>query len=230
MTYNQPSIGRAAVKVLRAAGYSPILVERRKCCGRPLISKGLLKEAKANAGHNIDLLAPYAEAGIPIIGTEPSCLLTLRDEYPELADDPRAGIVAENSFLIEEFIARLQDEGKLNLQFNGNKPDKVLVHGHCHQKALVGTGPTLRMLRLMGCEVKEVDSGCCGMAGSFGFEVEHYDISMKIGNLRLLPAVRAASPTTAIAAAGISCRQQIAHGAGRVARHPIEILADALMS
>ncbi|MFQ5857852.1 MAG: FAD-binding and (Fe-S)-binding domain-containing protein, partial [Anaerolineae bacterium] len=228
MTYNQPSIGRAAVKVLEAGGYDPILVERRKCCGRPMISKGLLKAAKANAEHNIDVLAPYAEAGIPIIGTEPSCLLTLRDEYPELADDPRAGIVAENSFLIEEFIARLLDEGKLDLQFNGNKPEKVLVHGHCHQKALVGTGPTLKMLQLLGCEVEEVDSGCCGMAGSFGFEAEHYDISMKIGNLRLLPAVRAEPPTTAIAAAGISCRQQIAHGAGRTARHPIEILADAL--
>jgi FAD/FMN-containing dehydrogenase/Fe-S oxidoreductase len=228
MTYNQPSIGQAAVKVLEAAGYEPILVERRKCCGRPMISKGLLKEAKSNAEHNIDLLAPYAEAGIPIIGTEPSCLLTLRDEYPELADDPRAGIVAENSFLIEEFITQLLDEGKLALQFNGNKPAKVLVHGHCHQKALAGTAPTLRMLGLMGCEVEEVDSGCCGMAGAFGFEAEHYDMSMKIGNLRLLPAVRAEAPTTAIAAAGISCRQQISHGAGRTARHPIEILADAL--
>ncbi len=228
MTYNQPSIGQAAVRVLEAAGYEPILVERRKCCGRPMISKGLLKEAKANAEHNIDLLAPYAEAGIPIVGTEPSCLLTLRDEYPELADDPRAGIVAENSFLIEEFVVKLLDEGRLNLQFNGKRPEKVLVHGHCHQKALVGTGPTLRMLGLMGCEVEEVDSGCCGMAGAFGFEAEHYDMSMKIGNLRLLPAVRSAASTTAIAAAGISCRQQISHGAGRTARHPIEILADAL--
>jgi len=193
-----------------------------------MISKGLLKEAKANAEHNIDLLAPYAEAGIPIIGLEPSCLLTLRDEYPDLADDPRAGIVAEHSFLIEEFITQLLDEGRLDLQFNGNKPAKVLVHGHCHQKALAGAAPTLRMLGLMGCEVEEVDSGCCGMAGSFGFEAEHYDISMKIGEMRLLPAVRAEASSTAIAAAGISCRQQILHGAGRTARHPIEILADAL--
>ncbi|MFQ5593056.1 MAG: FAD-binding and (Fe-S)-binding domain-containing protein [Anaerolineae bacterium] len=228
MTYNQPSVGQAAVKVLEATGYRPILVERRKCCGRPMISKGLLKEAKANAEHNINLLAPYAEAGIPIIGVEPSCLLTLRDEYPELADDPRAGIVAENSLLIEEFIAQLLDDDQWDVQFNGNRPERVLVHGHCHQKALAGTGPTLRMLRLIGCEVEEVDSGCCGMAGSFGFEAEHYDISMKIGELRLLPAVRAADPTTEIAAAGISCRQQIAHGTGRTARHPIEILADAL--
>jgi Fe-S oxidoreductase len=228
MTYNQPSIGKAVVKVLRAAGFDPILVERRKCCGRPMISKGMLKEAKANAEHNIAVLAPYVEAGIPIVGTEPSCLLTLRDEYPELADDGRAGVVAENSYLIEEFIGKLLDEGRLNLSFNGNTPERVLVHGHCHQKALVGTGPTIRMLQLMGCEVKEVDSGCCGMAGSFGFEAEHYDISMKIGNMRLLPAVRVADPSTVIAAAGISCRQQIAHGAGRIARHPIEILADAL--
>lgn len=228
MTYNQPSIGQAAVKVLEAAGWEPILVERRKCCGRPMISKGLLKEAKANAEYNIDLLAPYAEAGIPIVGLEPSCLLTLRDEYPELADDPRAGSVAENSFLIEEFIVQLLDQGALDLQFNGHKPEKVLLHGHCHEKALVGIRPALRMLELIGCEVEEVDSGCCGMAGAFGFEAEHYDISMKIAEMRLLPAVRAAAPTTAIATAGFSCRQQIAHGAGRTAHHPIEILADAL--
>ncbi|MBS1251967.1 MAG: hypothetical protein MAG451_01001 [Anaerolineales bacterium] len=228
LTYNTPSIGRAAVKVLEAAGYDPILVERRKCCGRPMISRGLLEQAKANAEHNINLLAPYAEAGIPIIGIEPSCLLTLRDEYPVLADDPRAGIVAENSYLIEEFIAKLLGQGELDLAFNGRKPEKVLVHGHCHQKALVGANPTLRMLQLLGSSVEEVDSGCCGMAGSFGFEAEHYDISMRIGDLRLLPAVRAEEPATAIAAAGTSCRQQIAHGAGRTARHPIEILADAL--
>lgn len=229
LTYNDPAIGRAAVKVLESAGYDPILVERRKCCGRPMISKGLLREAKANAEHNVNLLAPYVEAGIPIIGIEPSCLLTLRDEYPELADDPRAELVAENSFLIEEFVAKLLDEGELNFEFNGNAPERCLVHGHCHQKALVGTNPTLRMLGLMGCEVDEVDSGCCGMAGSFGFEAEHYDISLKIGNLRLLPAVRAETPNTAIAAAGTSCRQQISHGAGRIARHPVEILADALV-
>ena len=228
MTYNQPSIGKATVKVLRAAGFEPILIERRKCCGRPMISKGMLAEAKENAEHNINLLAPYAEAGIPIVGTEPSCLLTLRDEYPELADDARATIVAENSYLIEEFVCALSTQDEVALQFSGSVPEKVLLHGHCHQKALVGTGPTIRMLQMMGCEVEEVDSGCCGMAGSFGFEVEHYDISMQIGNMRLLPAVRAADDATAIAAAGISCRQQIAHGADRKARHPIEILADAL--
>jgi Fe-S oxidoreductase len=227
-TYNQPSIGQAAVRVLEAAGYQPLLVERRKCCGRPMISKGMLKEARRNAEHNIRLLAPYAELGIPIVGLEPSCLLTLRDEYPELARDPRAGSIAEHSYLIEEFLADLLDRNSLNLTLNGRRPDKILVHGHCHQKSLVGTAPLMRMLKLLGGEVEEVDSGCCGMAGSFGFEAEHYDISVQIANLRLLPAVRDADPTTAIAAAGISCRQQIAHGTGRTARHPVEILADAL--
>ena len=227
MTYNQPEIGRAAVRVLEALGYEPILV-RRKCCGRPMISKGMLRKAKAYAEHNVHILAPYAEAGIPIVGCEPSCLLTIRDDYPDLVDDPRVEQVAANSLLIEEFVARLLDSDGVDLSFK-EAPKRVLVHGHCHQKALVGTAPTLRMLRLMpGCEVEEVDSGCCGMAGSFGFEVEHYNLSMTIGELRLLPAVREAGPDTVIAAAGISCRQQIAHGTGRTAKHPVEILAEAL--
>lgn len=227
MTYNQPQVGQAAVRVLEALGYEPILVDR-KCCGRPMISKGLLKEAKANAEYNVNRLAPYAEAGIPIVGCEPSCLLTLRDEYPDLVEDPRVEKVAANSFLIEEFVDRLLESGQVELEFN-EVPKRVLLHGHCHQKALVGTAPTLRMLRLMpGCEVEEVDSGCCGMAGSFGFEAEHYKLSMAIGELRLLPAVRQADADTVIAAPGISCRQQIAHGTGRTAKHPVEILAEAL--
>lgn len=227
-TYNQPSIGQAAVRVLEAAGYQPLLVERRKCCGRPMISKGMLKEARRNGEHNIRLLAPYAELGIPIVGLEPSCLLTLRDEYRELARDARGDIVAEHSYLIEEFVANRVDQQSFISKLNGHRPDKILVHGHCHQKSLVGTQPLIQMLALLGSQIEEVDSGCCGMAGSFGFEAEHYAISMQIGNLRLLPAVRDANPTTAIAAAGVSCRQQIAHGAGRRALHPVEILAQGL--
>jgi len=228
LNYNYPQIGRAAVKVLEAAGFEVVLADH-KCCGRPMISKGLLEEARANAKHNVEVLSSYAWRGVPIVGVEPGCLLTLRDEYLDLVDDSRAKVVAEHCFLIEEFICKLLDEGELDLRFN-SALSKILVHGHCHQKSLVGTNPTLRMLRLLpGCEVEEIPSGCCGMAGSFGFEEEHYDVSMQIGELTLLPAVREASPDTIIAAAGTSCRQQIAQGTGRRAKHPVEVLAEALV-
>jgi FAD/FMN-containing dehydrogenase/Fe-S oxidoreductase len=227
MTYNYPEVGKAAVKVLEASGFEVLLADR-KCCGRPMISKGLIQQAKANAAYNVDRLAPYAERGIPIIGCEPSCLLTFRDEYPDLLDDPRAARLAKGSFLIEEFLAALLEKGELDLSFR-NGAGAYLFHGHCHQKALVGSRPSLDVLRAIpGATVEEVDSGCCGMAGSFGYEVEHYDLSLAIGGRRLFPAIKAKGPECAVVAAGISCRQQIAHGTGRRARHLVEVLADAL--
>jgi len=227
MTYNYPDIGKAAVKVLEAAGFEVILPEKR-CCGRPMISKGLLKEAKAHAAANVELLAKYAAQGVPVVGCEPSCILTFRDEYPDLLDDPRAQDLARHSFMIEEFLLRLHQEGSLELSFrNGAK--SFLLHGHCHQKAHVGSGPTLQALRLLpGATVEEVDSGCCGMAGSFGYEKEHYELSLAIGERRLFPAVRSTGEDCTIVAAGVSCRQQIAHGTGRRAKHLVEVLADAL--
>ena len=230
MTYNYPEIGKSAVKVLESAGFEVILAEK-KCCGRPMISKGLLREAKDNAAHNVDRLAPYAAQGIPIVGCEPSCVLIFRDEYPDLVDDPRAATVAKSTFMIEEFLAGLHQRGALRLPFthgtNGIK--SYLLHGHCHQKAIIGSAPSLQMLRLLpGATVEEVDSGCCGMAGSFGYEKEHYDLSLAIGNRRLFPAVKAKGPEWEIVAAGVSCRQQIPHGTGRRARHLVEVLADAL--
>jgi len=192
-----------------------------------MISKGMLSQAKENAAWNVDKLAPYAEKGIPIIGLEPSCLLTLRDEYPEFIRTSAAKNVAENSFLLEEFVVREQMAGRLALQSNG-RGKKALLHGHCHQKALVGSAPTVAILKAAGYEVSEVDSGCCGMAGSFGFEKEHYELSMKIGNRRLAPAVKAASAEVEIVASGISCRQQIDHLAQRQAKHPAELLLEAL--
>jgi Fe-S oxidoreductase len=226
--FNHPEIGLAAVKVLAAAGYAAHIVEHG-CCGRPMISKGLLDDAKAMAKKNLDVLAPYAEQGLPIIGLEPSCLLTLRDEYLDLwPDDARAKTVAGRAVLIEEFLSGLAERGELPLKW---KPEqhRVLVHGHCYQKSLTGTHALLTLLRLPGWEVREIASGCCGLAGSFGYEAEHYALSMTIGEDRLFPAVRAADMQTTIAASGMSCRHQIQHGTGREAWHPIELLANALM-
>jgi FAD/FMN-containing dehydrogenase/Fe-S oxidoreductase len=224
-TYNVPEIARAAVGVLEAAGYRVVLVDK-KCCGRPLISKGMLAEARDHAAWNVERLAPYARRGVPIVGLEPSCLLTLRDETVDLVRTDDARAVAKESFLFEEFLVRERGRG-LTLSF-GAKGRKALLHGHCHQKALVGTAPTVAALRWAGFEVEEIDSGCCGMAGSFGFEREHYDISIALGNRRLAPAVKAAAVETEIVAPGISCRQQIQHLAGRRAKHPAEVLHESL--
>ena len=225
VTYNAPQIGKAAVQLLERAGYAVKLVDK-KCCGRPLISKGMLAEAKAHAAWNVEQLLPHAERGVAIVGLEPSCLLTLRDEYVDLLRSDAARQVAKQSFLLEEFLDRERRKG-LSLPF-GADGRKALLHGHCHQKALVGTGPTVAALRWAGFDVEEVDSGCCGMAGSFGFETEHYDLSVALGNRRLAPAVKAAGPDVEVVAAGISCRQQIEHLAGRRAKHPAEVLWESL--
>jgi Fe-S oxidoreductase len=225
--FNHPEIGVAAVRVLEAAGYE-VRLAAHGCCGRPMISKGLLGQAGTAARRNVGALAQFARQGLPIVGLEPSCLLTLRDEYLDLLpDDPRARQVAGRAMLIEEFLAELAERGELNVRWKTDAR-RVLVHGHCYQKALVGTKPLLRMLRLPGWEVGEIDSGCCGMAGSFGYEAEHYRLSQAIGEDRLFPAVRAAGADTLIAASGMSCRHQIAHGTGRLPRHPIQLLAEAL--
>ena len=194
MNFNYPSVGMAATKILEAAGFRVEVVER-KCCGRPMISKGMLDAAQDNARYNVDLLYPYVEQGAYIVGCEPSCLLTLRDEYPNLLDDHKAKMVADKAMLLEEFLDMLNREGRLNLNFKdtpNSNPRKMLFHSHCHARALVGTAPSLAALRLApGYEVEESNAGCCGMAGAFGYEKEHYDISMTIGGQRLFPAVSA---------------------------------------
>jgi Fe-S oxidoreductase len=194
-----------------------------------MISKGLVDKARQAAQDTVECLAPYAEQNIPIVGLEPSCLLSVRDEYLYLLpDDPRVKVIADLCYTFEEFMAKLADEGQLELDFDG-QPRHILLHGHCHQKSLVGTNPSQRTLTLPpGYTVDEVDSGCCGMAGAFGYEVEHYDISMAMAERRLLPSVREQSQDTLIAAAGVSCRQQIKHGTGRQALHPAQILRAAL--
>jgi FAD/FMN-containing dehydrogenase/Fe-S oxidoreductase len=226
VTYNTPEIGRAAVRLLEGAGYRVVLVDR-KCCGRPLISKGMLEEARAHAAWNVAQLAPYARRGVAIVGLEPSCLLTLRDESVDLLRTDEARLVADRSVLLEQFLIEERGRG-LTLRFAVNHGRKALLHGHCHQKAMVGTAATVAALTWAGYDVSEVDSGCCGMAGSFGFEREHYDISVALGNRRLAPAVKAADPQTLVVAPGISCRQQIEHLAGRRAKHPAEALAEAI--
>jgi FAD/FMN-containing dehydrogenase/Fe-S oxidoreductase len=229
-TYNYPEVSISAAEVLEAAGFDVVL-PGHKCCGRPMISKGLVDKAREAAQDTVDRLAPFAEQGIPIVGLEPSCLLTMRDEYVVLLpDDPRVSVVAEHCYTFEEFFAKLADQGALNLEFEG-EARHVLLHGHCYQKSLVGTEPSKRTLSLPpGYTVTEVDSGCCGMAGAFGYEVEHYDTSMQMAERRLLPAVREQSDETIIVAAGVSCRQQIKHGAGRQVLHPAQVLRAALKS
>ena len=221
-TYTEPAVGRAAIELLEAAGWR-VRLESAGCCGRSSISKGLLDRARDMAAAMTARLAPYAERGVPIVGCEPSCLLTLREEHLSLQPgDPRAAAVARETRLVEELLL----EADLPL---GPVADRIVFHGHCHQKALAGTTATVELLRrIPGAEVVELDAGCCGMAGSFGYEAEHYELSMKIGESRLFPALRAEGAATLVAATGVSCRQQIAHGVGREARHPVQIVRAAL--
>jgi FAD/FMN-containing dehydrogenase/Fe-S oxidoreductase len=224
--FNTPGVAAAAVQFLEHCGYRIVLADKR-CCGRPMISKGMLAEAKDNAAWNVERLLPFAARGIPIVGLEPSCLLTLRDEYPEFLQTDAAQCVAANSLLFDEFVAREQRAGQLALECR-SRGQRVLLHGHCHQKALVGTGATIAMLSAAGFNVTEIDSGCCGMAGSFGFEKEHYDLSVSIGNRRLAPAVKSVALDVEICAPGISCRQQIEHLAARAAKHPAELMWESV--
>jgi Fe-S oxidoreductase len=225
-TYNYPRIGLAAVKLLEAAGFDVVIEERRACCGRPMLSKGLISDARKVARKNVQLLAPYARAGIPIIGSEPSCILTLRDEYIDLLPgEADVEAVASQAFMIDEFLAKLEKAGDLGIKWAEEKGPDVLFHGHCHQKALIGVGPSLQMLTKSGCVPAESGAGCCGMAGSFGYEAEHYEISKKIGEERLFPRVNETSPETVISIAGVSCRQQIEHFTERKTRHITEVLA-----
>ena len=231
-TFTEPSVGRSAIELLELAGWQ-VRLESAGCCGRASLSKGLVDQARRMAAGMADRLGEAAASGVPIVGVEPSCLLTLRDEYSALLPgDPRAQALAAATRLPEELLMEAVAEDRLILPpENGLRGRRVLFHGHCHQKALAGTAATMALLRsIPGADVIEVDAGCCGMAGSFGFEAEHYELSMSIGELRLFPAVRAEAKETIIAATGVSCRQQIAHGTGRIARHPLEIIRDVLLA
>ena len=228
VTWFEPEIGRAAIRVLESAGHSVGLAEGRGCCGRPMLSEGEEEDARAAAEHNVRVLAPIVRRGIPIIGCEPSCVSMVRDTYPELVGGHDAQLVADGIVTFEEFVAAESRAGRFTIPASRG-PDRILVHGHCHQKAMNAVGPTLEALALTGAErIDEIPTTCCGMAGSNGYETEHYERSLEAAEAALLPAVRAAPPSAEIAAAGTSCRQQIRTTTGRNARHPAEILADAL--
>jgi FAD/FMN-containing dehydrogenase/Fe-S oxidoreductase len=230
MNHNYPEIGRAAVKVLEAAGYDVVLVNK-VCCGRPMLSNGLADDAREHARINVERLVSYARRGIPILGCEPSCLMMLREDYLDLLPGNQgAEDVAAQSFLIEEFLteAAAKDPEDFFSETLRRIPKELLVHGHCHQKASTSMGPTLELLGWVpGYEISELDAGCCGMAGSFGYKSETYDLSMAIGERVLFKALRE-HPGAGVALSGVSCRQQVLHGTGRAGRHPIEWLADAL--
>jgi Fe-S oxidoreductase len=225
INYNYPDIGKAATELLEAAGYEVRLAEQRRCCGRPMISKGLAEDARANADFNIRELHRFVEEGYSIVGCEPSCILTFRDEYPDLVKGHYAADVAKASYILEEFIVKEKAAGRWRLEFN-RQQTKALIHGHCHEKALLGSRYLKEALAL-AYPVEEIDSGCCGMAGSFGYEKEHYDISIAIGRRRLFPAVEN-NPNAVVVAPGISCRQQVEHATGRKPLHPAEALLKAL--
>jgi Fe-S oxidoreductase len=188
----------------------------------------MLDKAVKNAAYNVDSLHPWAAAGKPIIACEPSCVLTIKDDYPALLrgeERRKAETVAGMCVTFEEFLENVLPR---QLKFKSG-PKKILVHGHCHQRALVGMEPTLGSLRrIPGAEVIDLDAGCCGMAGSFGYEKEHYEISRLIGEQRLFPAVRQADADTVIVASGFSCRTQIHHFTGKTAVHPAQLLYSLL--
>jgi FAD/FMN-containing dehydrogenase/Fe-S oxidoreductase len=228
-SFTEVGIGRAGIELLELAGYRVHLVSEG-CCGRSAMSKGLLDDAKARALDLQERLLPFAERGVPIVGFEPSCLMTLREEHVQLTRTPGARTIADVVRLPEELLVEAIDAGDLPLApADDARTQRIVFHGHCHQKAAVGTAPTMALLRrIPGAEVNEIDAGCCGMAGSFGFETEHYDLSLSIGGQRLFPAIEAAGEDALIAATGVSCRQQIGHGTGRTGEHPMVLLRRAV--
>ncbi len=229
--YNDTDIGIKAIQLLTQLGYD-VVIPKHVESGRTFLSKGLLRTAKKIANKNVDFLKDIISDDCPLIGIEPSAILAFRDEYPELVDKhlkDAANLLAKNSFMFDEFIVKEKNINNISSNQFTKESQKIKLHGHCQQKAVASTEPTKQMLSIPdNYEVEEIPSGCCGMAGSFGFEKEHYDLSMKIGEMVLFPAVRKASKETIISAPGTSCREQIKNGTGKKALHPIEIMYDAL--
>ncbi len=232
--YFDPENAHAAFKVLEAAGYTVHLpqakdTKRPLCCGRTYLATGMVDKARAEAQRTIDTLLPYIERGIPIVGLEPSCLLGMRDEFLSMMPTPQSAELALNAYLFEEFIARELDAGRFKLNLKSLPQKKALLHGHCHQKAFAAMPAVLRVLKLIpDLQTELIESSCCGMAGSFGYDAEHYEVSMQMAEAALLPKVREAGKDTLIIADGTSCRHQIHDGAQREAVHVARVLADAL--
>lgn len=233
-TYFEPETAIAAINVLKAAGYkvvTPTAVDgpRPLCCGRTFLNSGMVEEAKSEARRVIATLAPYVKRGVPIVGLEPSCLLTLRDEFSAMLPGKETDALAERAMLFEEFLAMEWDAGRLDLPLRPLSQSRVLLHGHCHQKAFGLMSSVEKVLRwIPELEVETIGSSCCGMAGSFGYEAEHYESSMQMAELSLLPAIREAGEDTLIVADGTSCRAQIKDGAAREGWHVARVLERAL--
>ncbi len=233
-TYFEPENARAALAVLEAAGYRVRLPRARDggrplCCGRTFLAVGLVEQARAEARRMFEALSPYVERGVPIVGLEPSCLFTLRDEFKAMMPGAEAQALAARALLFEEFLAAEREAGALRLNLGPVPWKRALLHGHCHQKAFGVMPATESALRLVPkLEVEVIESTCCGMAGAFGFEAEHYRLSMQIGEMDLLPAVRSAAKDTLVVADGTSCRHQIRDGADREAVHVARVLESAL--
>lgn len=229
--FNDVEVGKTAIKLLHKLGYYIDFVPHKES-GRTFLSKGLVRKAKALANHNVSIYGKIVTAEKPLIGIEPSCILTFRDEYPDLVDDhlkETAKTLGKNAMFIDEFLAKEVEKGLIHSKQFTDRTHEVRFHAHCQQKALISSECTRIILSLpINFKVKEIKSGCCGMAGSFGFEKEHYDLSMKIGELVLFPEVRFSSPETIVVAPGTSCRHHIKDGTGRIAKHPVEVLFEAL--
>lgn len=225
---------RAAVRVLEAAGFTvhpllPVDGGRPLCCGRTFLSAGLVKEARAEQRRLLGAALPFVRRGVPVVGLEPSCLLTLRDEITSVLPGADSATLSSHALLFEEFLDGLRAAGRLELDLKPLPYRRALLHGHCHQKAFGAMGAVERVLALVpGLDVSTIPSSCCGMAGAFGYQAEHYEVSMAMGELNLLPAARAAGPDDVLVADGTSCRHQIRDGAGRQAVHVAVLLAEAL--
>jgi Fe-S oxidoreductase len=226
-------VGIKAIELLEALGYE-VVIPRHVDSGRPQISMGLLREARDLAATNVELLDPVVTDDAPLIGIEPSAILGFRDEYPDLVPEslePAARRLAGRALLVDEFLAREVRLGRITAEAFTQSSRRIALHGHCHQKALSSVEDSATILRLpRNFTVEVIPSGCCGMAGSFGYGRKHFDVSMQIGELVLFPFVRSAATDTLIAAPGTSCRHQIKDGTGRPALHPVEILHAALRS
>jgi FAD/FMN-containing dehydrogenase/Fe-S oxidoreductase len=232
--YFEPGNAHAALRVLETAGYRVHVARaadggRPLCCGRTFLAAGMVNEARAEARRVVDALTPFIARGIPVVGLEPSCLYGLRDEFLSMLPGAATGTLAMNALVFEEFLAREADAGRLVLKLKPLAEKKALLHGHCHQKAFGAMGAVERALALVpGLAVETIESSCCGMAGAFGYDAKHYDVSMEMAEASLLPKVRAAEPGTLIVADGTSCRHQIRDGAGREALHVARVLEKAL--
>ncbi len=230
MNFNHPNIGISATRLLEALGFEVVVLKDRKCCGRPMISKGLLEQAGENARHNVDLLHPYVHGGTKIVGCEASCVSAITDDWPDLlGGDEKAKEVGGAVVTVEQLLIETQGDDSQQIEWSDLKK-QVKFFAHCHQRALAGTAESVAALNMPpGYNASEISAGCCGMAGSFGYEKNHIKVATAAGEDRLFPAVRDAAPEMEIATSGVSCREQIGFNTERESRHIVEILADALV-